>query len=97
MSELEIEIEEEKENKLLNRRDLVFIVTHGNSPIPSRDRMRDKISNFMDVPKDRIVIDNIEAKFGMDKAKIISKVYNNKDDVIKYESEHSIRRNKIQG
>jgi len=97
MSESEIEIEEEKENKLLKRRELIFVVTHADNPVPSRDGMRDKISSFMDVPKERIVIDNIKSEFGKDKTKVITKVYSNKEDVLKYESEHSLQRNKLQG
>ncbi|MFO7792993.1 MAG: hypothetical protein R6W73_08470 [Candidatus Saliniplasma sp.] len=97
MSESEIEIEKEKENKLLNRRELVFIVTYGPNPIPSRDSIRDRISNFMDVSKDTVIIDKINSEFGMNKTKVLTRVYNSKEDTLQYESKHSLQRNKIQG
>ncbi|MFW6304734.1 MAG: hypothetical protein ACOC1V_03040 [Candidatus Saliniplasma sp.] len=97
MSESEIEIKEEKENKLLNRRELVLIVSHGKNPIPSRDDFRNRISNFMGVSKDQVIINKINSEFGMDSTQVFTKVYNSKDDVLKYESEYSKNRNKIQG
>ncbi len=97
MSESEIEIKEEKENKLLNRRELVFVISHGTNPIPSRGELKDRISNFLNASKDELVIDKINSEFGMDKTEVFAKVYNSKEDTLKYESAHSLKRNKIQG
>jgi len=97
MSESEIEIKEEKENKLLNRRELVLVISHGTNPIPSRDDIKNRISNFMNVSKEQVIIDKINSEFGMDKTQVFTKVYNKKDDALKYEAEYSLKRNKIQG
>jgi len=97
MSESEIEIKEEKENKLLSRRELVLVISHGTNPIPSRDDLRNRISNFMNASKEQVIIDKINSEFGTDKTQVFTKVYSSKEDTIKYESEHSLKRNKIQG
>ncbi len=97
MSESEIEIKEEKENKLLSRRELVLVISHGTNPIPSRDDLRKRISNFMNASKEQVIIDKINSEFGTDKTQVFTKVYSSKEDTIKYESEHSLKRNKIQG
>ncbi len=40
MSEISIDIEEEKENKNLKRRELVLTVNHESDPTPTRDQIR---------------------------------------------------------
>lgn len=95
MSEISIEIEEEKENKLLNRRELVLSVHHGLEPTPNRDQIKAKIATLTGFEKERIVVENIISEFGLDKAKVLAKLYQSKEDALRYERKYQIDRNKI--
>ncbi|MFO8110532.1 MAG: 30S ribosomal protein S24e [Thermoplasmata archaeon] len=97
MSDISIDIEEEKENKLLNRRELVLTVHHDLGPTPDRGQIKAGVASLTGFDKGQIVVDSVNSEFGLGKAKVLAKLYNNKEDAIKYERKHQITRNKLKG
>ncbi len=97
MSEISIDIEEEKENKLLNRRELVLTVHHESGPTPTREQIKAGIASLTGFEKDKIVVNKIRSEFGMDRARVQAKLYDKKEDALEYERDYQIARNKLKG
>lgn len=97
MAELEVDIEEEKENKLLHRRDLKVRVYHDASPTPTRGNIKDKLADVIDCKKDNLIIKKIKSEFGKEETRVDVRVYDNKEDALKYETNYVLKRNKMVG
>ncbi len=93
---MELEIQNKRENPLLNRIEVQFIVSHPNSPTPKRENVREELSKTMKVQKDRIVVDNMKSSFGVHDTKGYAKIYPSKEDAMKVEREHLLKRNKLE-
>ena len=93
---MELEIKNKRENPLLNRIEVQFIVSHPNSPTPKRDHVRDELSKAMKVPKDRVVVDNMKSSFGVHDTKGYAKIYPSKEEAMKIERDYLLKRNKLQ-
>ena len=92
---MELEIQKTRENPLMKRTELHFVLHHPNSQTPKRDAVRDEISKLLKVPKDRVVVDHMESSFGVHDTKGYAKVYPSKEDALKAENEHILIRNRL--
>ena len=92
---MELEIQDKKENTLLNRMEVHFILHHPNAATPKRENVREELSKELKVPKDRIIVDNMESSFGIHDTKGYAKIYPTKDEAMKVEREHLLKRNKL--
>jgi len=72
---MEIKILEQKDNKLLKRKEILLLIDHSNRATPSREELSNEISKIFNVPKERIVIDYILSIRGDQKAKAKVKIY----------------------
>lgn len=61
---MDVRIVEERPNPLLHRTEYVFEVSHPTGPTPTRDAVRGELAKMTKVPKDRLVIERMNAKFG---------------------------------
>ncbi len=94
---VEVEIESEKENKLLNRRELTLIVSHQGEETPSRKQLKDRVSNLVNSSKDTVIVDSIKTMFGKEQSTVEARVYDDKESAVKYERKYQKERNKIKG
>ncbi len=94
MPDMEIEIENEKENKLLNRRELTLRVYHNREATPDRSAVRKKISELTGFDNEKIIVEKVKSEFGRDESTVLAKVYDNTDDANRYERKHILERNK---
>jgi len=92
---MEIEITEDKENRLLKRREIRFKITNENEPTPKRADIITRLVQDIGVSKDRIVIDHMKPEFGIPSTKGYAKVYKSKEDALYYESKPILKRNKL--
>ncbi|MDD4307372.1 MAG: 30S ribosomal protein S24e [Thermoplasmata archaeon] len=92
---MELEIQETKENTLLNRTEVHFVLHHPNSPTPKRDNVREELSKALKVPKDRVIVDNMVPSFGVHDTKGYAKIYPSKEIALKIEREYLLKRNKL--
>lgn len=94
---VEVEIESEKENKLLHRRELTLIVSHQGEETPGREQLKDRVSNLVNSPKNTVIIDSIKTMFGKEQSTVVARVYDDKESALKYERKYQKERNKIEG
>ncbi|RLI92339.1 MAG: 30S ribosomal protein S24e [Candidatus Altiarchaeales archaeon] len=88
---MEIKIIEDKFNKLLNRREIYFIVNYDGAT-PSIKDVRNKLIAQLDADKELLIVDYIRSEFGMKRAKGFAKIYKDKEGM-KIEPKHKIEKN----
>ncbi len=64
-----------KENKLLSRRRVAFEVVHEKASTPKKEDLKKEIAKYLKVDENLIVMKHVYSKFGMNKSKIITQVY----------------------
>ncbi|MFW6375718.1 MAG: 30S ribosomal protein S24e [Thermoplasmatota archaeon] len=94
---VEVEIESEKQNKLLNRREMSLIVSHQGEETPGREQLKDRVSNLVNSPKNTVIIDSINTMFGREQSTVEARVYDDEESAVKYERKYQKERNKIEG
>jgi small subunit ribosomal protein S24e len=87
---MKIEILEDKENKLLNRREIRFRVNH-DAGTPSRKEVRDALSALLH--SEFLIIDWMKTEFGRRELLGYAKVYPSKDEAKRIERRHILIRN----
>jgi small subunit ribosomal protein S24e len=92
---MELEIIEKRENPLLDRIEVKFVLHHANQPTPRRESVREELSKSLKVQKDRIVVDNMAPSFGIHDTRGYAKVYSTKEMAINVEREYLLIRNKL--
>ncbi len=91
---MEVVVESERQNPLLKRREVHFILKYGDEgKTPPRSDVRQKIAGLFSVEVERVVIDYIKPEFGKTEAKCYAKIYDSVNDLQSIEREHIIRRN----
>ena len=71
---MDIKIIEEKNNPMLNRREVVFKVTH-ESATPSRKSIVDRIAATMNSKEGLVIVDNLRTEFGKRETIGYAKIY----------------------
>jgi len=92
---MELEIQNKKENPLLDRTEVHFILHHPNQPSPKREAVREALSKELSVQKDRIVVDHLKSSFGIHDTKGYAKIYSKKEVAKEIEREHLLKRNNL--
>ncbi|MFP3872236.1 MAG: 30S ribosomal protein S24e [Candidatus Aenigmatarchaeota archaeon] len=90
---VEIEIEQEKENKLMSRRELSLSVDHGGEGTPSRKDLQVQIANLVNASKNEVVIDKIDTEYGKEKSMVEVRVYEDEASLQEYERDYFKKRN----
>lgn len=90
---MDIKIVSEKGNPLLSRKEYVFEVAHPQSATPKRDEVRKALSEVFKVPKDRVILEWMRARFGMQQSRGSVHVYDSKEAVAKVVRSHILIRN----
>lgn len=92
---MKIEIESKKENVLQERMEMYFRVDHQGEPTPSRDAIKSKLAELLNVQKERVVIASARTEFGKSETRGYAKVYDSVDAAKKHESKYVLVRNKL--
>lgn len=88
---MEVKIESQKENKLLERKEMIVIVLF-NGPTPKRDEIKNSICSKLGIPLDVIILRKTESRFGTKKLKITVHIYKDVEKLKKTESRHILVR-----
>ena len=91
---MEIEILEERENPLLERRELTVKVTH-DAATPPRDAVREKLIALLNAGKDTVILGSIKSKFGARESIAAVKVYKTKERALQVEPRHALEKNSL--
>lgn len=89
---MDIQVIQEKNNPMLNRREIVFKVIYDEAT-PSRKSIVDKIAATMNSKQGLVIVDNIKTEFGKREGIGYAKIYENADRVKQVERPHIIERN----
>lgn len=89
---MDIHIIEEKNNPLLNRREVVFKVDH-ESATPSRKSIVDRIAATMNSKEGLVIIDNLRTEFGKRETIGYAKIYETEERAKQVERPHITERN----
>ena len=92
---MELDIQEKRENRLLDRIEVRFIVHHANQPTPRRENVREELSKTLKVQKDRVIVDHMNSSFGIHDTVGYAKIYSKKEIALEVEREYLLKRNKL--
>ncbi len=81
------------ENKYLHRVEYEFLISHDAKSTPSRNEIRDLISEILKVPKDLIVVRRIRTPYGLNRSIVEVFIYDSKEKMIEIEPRHILKRN----
>ncbi|MEE9164412.1 MAG: 30S ribosomal protein S24e [Thermoplasmata archaeon] len=90
---MEMEIVSRRENKLLDRLEVRFLVRHEEGTTPSRPEIQEGLAKELKVGKKVLVLDNVHPQFGKREASGYAKVYESLEDAQRLERPHVLRRN----
>lgn len=85
---MKVEIQSKKENVLQERTEVQFKVDHDGEPTPTRDALRSKLAEIMNVQKERVVIDHLDTEYGKGASAGYAKAYASVEAVKSRESKH---------
>ncbi len=92
---MEIEIESKKNNPLLNRTEVYFVIRHTGESTPRREVIRGELAGKLGVGKENIIIDHMTSDFGIQKTKGYAKVYSSAEKTKAEERNHLLKRNNL--
>lgn len=90
---MEIEILEQKENKLLFRTEYTAKLMHIKEPTPKRLETRNKLAANVNADADRTTIIKIDSEFGLGQSKVLFHVYDTPENMNSVELPHILKRN----
>ncbi len=89
----ELKIENEKDNKLLHRKEIQYRIVFKNEPTPSRDKIKELIAKNSGSDKELVVVDTNFQETGLNEVKGYSKIYKDKESAMLYEPDYELLRN----
>ncbi|MFO7967828.1 MAG: 30S ribosomal protein S24e [Archaeoglobaceae archaeon] len=89
---MEVTVEKDNQNHVLRRKEVHFKVKF-DAQTPSRRDLKQKLAGLYATNSENVVIDYVKSEFGMGEANSYAKIYDNTDDLKKFESKHIIKRN----
>ncbi len=92
---MEIKIVEKRENPLLHRVEVKFVVSHPKAKTPTRDEVRSLIATNLNAEKNRVILDHMHTPFGSNETRGYAKIYESVEHAKKVEPEYILIRNKI--
>jgi len=90
---MEIDIINQKDNKILNRNEVKFVCGYKGEPTPKLLDVKSKLISLLNTKKDLIVVDSLQPHFGEAKALGYAKVYVSKKDLEYIETESVMAKN----
>ncbi|MGB3908302.1 MAG: 30S ribosomal protein S24e [Methanomethylovorans sp.] len=91
---MDVKIIEDKNNVLLNRRELNFEVTFEGST-PARMDVKNKMAALLNVPLELVVVQRMNNEYGRQKLRGYAKIYEDTARMKKIEEDHILERNKL--
>jgi len=93
---MDIEISEKKQNPLLARWEVRFVVQHANEKTPTRDQVREKLAAQLNSKKGNVVVDSMRSAFGKGATKGYARIYDTPEQLAKNEPHFMLKRNKLE-
>jgi len=90
---MEIEIQTQRNNALLNRTEVRFLVHHDGESSPRRELVRTELADKLHTKKDNVIVDHMKTAFGIYTTSGYAKVYTSLEKAKAGERQHLIKRN----
>ncbi|MCG7840556.1 MAG: hypothetical protein MIO87_01460 [Methanomassiliicoccales archaeon] len=90
---MKIEIESKRPNVLMDRTEVSFKADHRGEGSPKRADVKVKLAEALAVSKEKVIIDHMEAEFGMGVSMGYAKVYGSVESAKKFEKNYLQVRN----
>ncbi len=90
---MDLKILEEKPNPLLERTEYRFRADHATAATPTRDNVRGELAKLLKVPKDRLIVERMEARYGTAVTEGVAVAYANAAARDRLVREHILVRN----
>ncbi|MDI6644492.1 MAG: 30S ribosomal protein S24e [Methanobacteriaceae archaeon] len=91
---MEINIKDQKENKLLNRTEIQFDCIYQGEATPRILDVKNKLVAMLNAKKELLVIDQIKPSFGEGRANGYAKLYDSQESLADIETNYIIEKNK---
>ncbi len=88
----EVNIIWDRENKLVERKELEIEISHFGKGTPTRLELRKILSSLLNVPEDLIFVRNIRSEYGLNKSRARIHIYENKERALELEPKHIVRK-----
>ncbi len=92
---MEVKITQQKENALLARKDVLFLVSHAGETTPSRVQVRQLVASELGTKTENVVIDRMQSEYGIGSTKGVARAYKSVDAARSYERVHLLKRNQL--
>jgi ribosomal protein S24E len=92
---LDLKILEERPNPLLQRTEYRFRAEHALAATPTRESVRAELAQLLKVPKDRLVVERMNARYGTAVSEGVAITYESIEARDRLVREHILVRNKI--
>jgi len=89
---MEVQVIEDRENKLLERREVAVKITFSGAT-PTRKEVKDRLIAVLNSDKDKLILGSINTGFGMKEAVADIRIYQSKDNAFKTEPRYVLRKN----
>ena len=93
---MDMEISQRKQNPLLQRTEVHFVVHHTNDKTPTRDQVREKLAAQLNSKKGLVVVDHMNSVFGQGKTRGYARLYETPEALGKNEPTYLLKRNKLE-
>lgn len=90
---VKIEIEKERDNPLLKRKELWCVISFDNESTPTRDQIKDLVAKNYNGDRELIIVDSTMQETGKHVARSYVKIYQDRDSALLYEPDYELFRN----
>ena len=90
---MKLDVQSKKQNKLMERTEVKFKVTHDGEPTPARDAIRTSLASALGVQKDRVIVSSMSSEYGIGDTFGAASVYDSVEAAKKNEQNHLLVRN----
>lgn len=91
---MDINVTEDKNNALLNRREINFTVKF-EGPTPSRNDVKGKLVAMLNAPLALTIIHKLDGEYGMQELAGYAKIYEDEARMKQVEGKHMVARNEV--
>ncbi|MEA1943837.1 MAG: 30S ribosomal protein S24e [Euryarchaeota archaeon] len=89
---MKIEVVTDKENVLLNRRDIIFrVIPEGE--VCSRENVKNRLVALLDTKSEQLILDRMNAQYGMQQIIGYARLYEDVKNALAIEPDYMIARN----
>ncbi|MEN2998996.1 MAG: 30S ribosomal protein S24e [Acidilobaceae archaeon] len=87
------EVLEERQNKVIGRREITLAVSHSLASTPSRVELRQRLAQRYGVDVSRLYVRSVFTEYGANVSTVVVHIYDSADRAKLFEPEHVIRKN----